>query len=258
VDTRLARPTLADLPAEWCDLDFAPNGAVTYALWGTGQSEVATIRCQQSGGAGVLRSSNVSFTGPAALTLLMEAPGSIGMEGGRFSLAVVDGSLRPVGGVTVSCSAEPKDAVLKIVPQTGTTEGIFDANPGQVAFTLFPTRSAVAEGMEVSVTCFVDSDPDKSTGPIEVQIGVAEESLDLLGGCNFVAWTGPDDTEPADLAARVAPAEDLDGLWAQGPSLEWTGFAPDFPEVSDMGPVDRLDVVAICMTDAGTFDRPAL
>jgi hypothetical protein len=38
----------------------------------------------------------------------------------------------------------------------------------------------------------------------------------------------------------------------------WKGFAPGFPEVSDMGQLNRLDIVAICMTGRGTLTRPAL
>jgi hypothetical protein len=246
---------LADIPADWCDLDFAPNGVVTYMVWGTGESGTATVAAQQSGG-GVLRSSNLTFTGVVAASLFMEAPEMVAVEGGEFSVAVVDASLRPLGGQTVSCSAEPKEAVLKIVPQTGTTAGIFDPDPGQVRFTLYPTRKAIVEGTEVSVTCHADANPD-AQATATVRVGAPEEGVALLSGCNFVSWTGGE-TAPAGLAGRVAPAEGLTGLWAQQPSPEWKGFASEFPEVSDMGPVNHLDVVAVCMTEMGTLSRPAL
>lgn len=247
---------LPAVPGTYCDLDFAPNGVVTYTLQGTGDVGVASVTGQQSGGGGVLRTINVSFTGAAAVSLFLEAPEVIGLEGGEFSMAVVDGSLRPLGGITVSCSAEPKDAVLVIIPQTGTTGGIDTENPGQVLFTLFPTRSAVETGVEVTLTCVVDSNPDVQASGT-VQIGTAAETVDLLAGCNFETWTG-DEIEPADLAELIEPAENLGALWAQQPSPDWKGFDAEFPEVSDMGPVNQLDIVAICMTGMGTLSRPML
>jgi hypothetical protein len=254
-DTRGYPVAIEPLPPDWCDLDFAPNGVVTYALWGAGESGVATITAEQSGG-GVLRSSNLTLTGLAAAILFVEAPDVIGIGGGELSVAVVDDGLRPLGGQTVSCTAEPKDAVLAIIPQTGTTGSLQSDNPGQVSLALFPTRSAAATGVEVTLTCFVDSNPDVSA-IATVLIGAPEETVNLLAGCNFETWTG-DEIDPADLAELVAPAENLAALWAQQPFPMWKGFAPGFPEVSDMGQLNRLDIVAICMTGRGTLTRPAL
>jgi len=44
-----------------CDLDFAPNGVVSYVLRGNGQVGAATVSAQQGGGAGAQRSVNVTF-----------------------------------------------------------------------------------------------------------------------------------------------------------------------------------------------------
>jgi hypothetical protein len=38
----------------------------------------------------------------------------------------------------------------------------------------------------------------------------------------------------------------------------WKGYSPEFPHVSDMEPVDQLDVMAICMRAPGEFVRPLL
>jgi CSLREA domain-containing protein len=95
-------------------------------------------------------------------------------------------------------------------------------------------------------------------GPSPTATSQPEEILSLAIGCNFVASTYPDDTEPAALASVVSPLASLAGLWAQQPPPSWAGYSPAFPEVSDMGPVDKLDVIAICMTTSGTFSRPII
>lgn len=86
----------------------------------------------------------------------------------------------------------------------------------------------------------------------------AMEDVPLALGCNFEASTYADATTPADLANAVMPGANLAGLWAQQPAPQWRGYNPLFPEVSDMGPVDRLDVLAICMIGPGTFTRPII
>jgi hypothetical protein len=253
-DTRGFPVPVGALPADWCDLDFAPNGVITYALWGTGEPGAATITARQSGGSGVSRSSGLSLTGLPTVSLFLEAPNVIGVGGGEFSLGVVDGSLRPLGGQTVRCAAEPKDAVLAIIPQTGTTGGPESDDPGRVRFTVFPARSAARTRVELKLTCLVDSNPDVSAS-VAVRIGMPEESVVLRPGCNFVTWTG-DEIDPIDLGRLVDPMENLAALWAQQPSPEWKGFAPEFPEASNMRPLKRLDIVAVCATGMARFARP--
>jgi hypothetical protein len=80
----------------------------------------------------------------------------------------------------------------------------------------------------------------------------------LVTGCNFVTSTYPDDTQPATLAAAVSPLANLAGLWAQQPPPTWRGYNPLFPGASNMLPVDRLDVIVICMFGPGTWQRPPL
>lgn len=82
------------------------------------------------------------------------------------------------------------------------------------------------------------------------------EAVPLVGGCQFEAWTGADGTSPGELAGLVGPAGALRSLWAQQPAPSWRGYSPQFPDVSDMGPVNLLDVVAICTTGPGNFVRP--
>ncbi len=80
------------------------------------------------------------------------------------------------------------------------------------------------------------------------------ETLPLIAGCNPLAWTGSDDTPIADIASAVSPPDILVALW----SLEggvWLGYSPQFPEVSDLQEMDRLDVVFVCVSTGGTFSR---
>jgi hypothetical protein len=84
------------------------------------------------------------------------------------------------------------------------------------------------------------------------------EAIPLFEGCQFEAWTGASGTGAADLASLVGPPENLVALWAQQPPPLWKGYSPEFPEVSDMEPVQQLDVLAICMAGSGTFSRPII
>lgn len=84
------------------------------------------------------------------------------------------------------------------------------------------------------------------------------EAVTLVGGCQFEAWTGADGTTPDQLAALVDPVGNLVSLWAQQPAPMWRGYSPQFPEVSDLGPANLLDVVAICTTGPAVFVRPVV
>jgi hypothetical protein len=242
----------------WCDLDWADNGVVTYGLRGTGTAGVATTSAQQSGGIGPLRSINVTLAGEpasvAGLNLDISGPAALGLTGGEFTMLVTDSEGRPIEGETVECSVDPTSAVLTFLAQTPTSDA-----DGEVIFELIPTGSAVLAGTEMTLSCFLDSNPDvKASATVGTSLEPETETLDLVSGCNFVSWTGADATPAADVAAGASPADALAGIWAQQPAPEWKGFNPEFPEVSDMGPVNQLDVVAVCMKEAGTFTRPAL
>jgi hypothetical protein len=128
-----------------------------------------------------------------------------------------------------------------------------------VTFSLTPTGASVLGGEELTITCVLDRDRSVSaTATVALSTTPELESVDLVMGCNFVSSTWPDETTPADVAANVAPEGILAGIWAQQPAPNWAGYNPEFPEVSDMGPVDQLDVIAICVTDEGTWSRPVI
>jgi hypothetical protein len=244
--------TISDVPADWCDINFAPNGVVTYLAVGTGEPGAATVTAQQSGGVGPLRSSNISFAGGSALALVMDAPEVIGMDGGKFSVVVVDPGFRFLEGVTVECSAEPKEAVLAITPQTGTSGALPEPF---VFFTLYPTRSAVETGVDVTITCFVDDNPEVKAVAV-ARIGKPVETVDLVAGCNPVTSTWPDDTDIETVAAAVSPPEALDAIWALDPETGvWQGYSPATPEASDLASVNELDVIFVCMNAPGTISR---
>jgi hypothetical protein len=84
------------------------------------------------------------------------------------------------------------------------------------------------------------------------------EAVPLFAGCQFEAWTGASGTGAADLANLVGPPGNLVALWAQQPPPLWRGYSPQYPEVSDLGPLEQLDVLAICSMGPGAFSRPII
>ena len=83
------------------------------------------------------------------------------------------------------------------------------------------------------------------------------ETLPLIAGCNPVAWTGSNGTPIANIAGAVSPAGILVALWEFEGGI-WLGYSPQFPDVSDLTQKDRLDVVFVCGSAAGTFSRPVI
>jgi len=248
---------LAGVPpaGDQCDLD-AFDAVVTYGLEGTGDVGVATVTAQQLGGAGPLRTINVTFVGLGALSLMMDVPDVIGMEGGEFSVVVVDPDLRFLEGQTLACTAEPKEAVIAIIPQTGTT-GMF---PEPFAyFTVYPTFAAVEAGAEVTITCLLASNPTVKA-VATARLGTSpEETVDLVAGCNPVSATWPDGTAASDVAAAVAPEDALNAIWAfDTASGTWLGYSAEFPEQSDLTSVDRLQAFFICVDADATVSRPVI
>jgi hypothetical protein len=83
------------------------------------------------------------------------------------------------------------------------------------------------------------------------------ETLPLIAGCNPLAWTGSDDTPIATIDSAVSPPGILVALW-EFELGAWRGYSPQFPEVSDLQEMDRLDVVFVCVSTGGTFSRPVI
>jgi len=247
---------LATAGSQLCDVDFAPNGVVTYGLLGTGDVGVASVTAQQSGGGGVLRTINVTFAGAAAMSLFIDAPASVGLLGADFNVLIVDQDGRPIDGETVECSVSPTGGALVIIPQTGTSDG-----NGNVKFNLIPTGASVVGGEELTITCFLDSNPDvKATDMVTLSTTPQLESVALVEGCNPIAATWADGTAIATVAGAVAPAEALDAIWNFDPATgTWQGFSPSAPAaVNDLTKVNRLDAIFICVNAAATIGRPVI
>jgi len=85
----------------------------------------------------------------------------------------------------------------------------------------------------------------------------ATETVPLIAGCSPVVWTGVHGTPIGTVAGAVSPAGSLVALWAFDAGL-WLGYSPQFPEVSDLTQMNRLDVAFVCMNVPGTFTRPLI
>jgi hypothetical protein len=242
---------------DWCDLDWADNGVVTYGLRGTGFAGVASVSAQQSGGVGPLRTATVTLTGlpVVGMTLFIDAPALLGATGADFTVSIADSDGRPVPSETVECSVSPTASGYAIIPQTGTS----DSN-GEVEFQVIPTGGAAFAGGELTITCFLDSNPEvRASTKVNLTMTPELETVDLVEGCNPIASTWDDGTAAEDVAAAVSPADALDGLWKFDPATgTWEAFKPGAPAaVNDLEKVDELDVIFICMSAAGTVGRPA-
>jgi parallel beta-helix repeat protein len=129
----------------------------------------------------------------------------------------------------------------------GTGPGVVDFDP------FVATESPLATATPTPGTPTVT--PTETPAATATPGGV--ETLALLAGCNPLAWTGSDNTPIADIDGAVSPSDILVALW----SLEggvWLGYSPQFPDVSDLQEMDRLDVVFVCVSTGGTFSRPQI
>ena len=85
------------------------------------------------------------------------------------------------------------------------------------------------------------------------------EAVDLAPGCNNITLTWQNRTPTVELAAAVTPAAVLEAIWRfDNRTQRFVGFAPHFPDASDLRTVDRLDAVFMCLNAAATLIRPAL
>ncbi len=135
----------------------------------------------------------------------------------------------------------------------GTGPGLVDFDPFVATESPLPTATPLATVTPTPGTPTVT--PTETPGATPTPGGV--ETMALIAGCNPVAWTGSDDTPIADIDGAVSPSDILVALW----SLEggvWLGYSPQFPDVSDLQEMDRLDVVFVCVSTGGTFSRPLI
>jgi hypothetical protein len=244
-----------------CDADFARNGVVTTMILGNGEVGVATITAQQGGGVSPPRTINLTFAGEASLSLFMQVPETIGTEGGKFEVMVVDQDGRPVGGETVECTVEPTEGALAVIPQTGTTSSVHSESPGSLSMALVPTGASVVAGGKLTLTCVLDRDRSISaTATIPLSTVPGQETVDLPAGCLLLGSTWQDGSDIATVAGAVTPAKGLVAVWAFDPATgAWVGFSPSAPAgVNDLRSVDRLEPLFVCMSEPGVVARPVL
>lgn len=260
VETTIDPETSAAQPEGGCDLDFSRNGVVSYLLLGTGELGTAEIKAQQGGGVSPPRTIYASFVGEATISLFLEAPAVIGPEGGKFGVAIVDPNFRPVASETLSCTVDPPDGALMVVPPTGTTGDLTGDLPGQVEMRLVPTGKAVEDSETLTLICQADRHRSVvGVAVVTVSSTPVTEDISLVAACNPLVSTWPDDTGIETIAEAVAPAEALDGLWALDfETGVFEGFSPAAPEASDLQSIDRLEAFFACTNAVSTITRPVI
>jgi CSLREA domain-containing protein len=149
------------------------------------------------------------------------------------------------------------NAAIEGVICHGTDAG---CGPGVIIFDPFITTPSPLP--TITPTPTVTETPGAPTEtPTETPVGGAPgdvETLPLIAGCNPLAWTGTDSTPIATIAGAVSPADILVALWEFDSTGVWLGYSPQFPEVSDLQQMNRLDVVFVCVSTTGTFSRPVI
>jgi hypothetical protein len=230
---------------------------------------------------GLIRTAFCFIALSALALLIVESPGPRAVEAAVvsrfFGSVTLNGQPAPVGtvvtahigvakcGSTAVVGGETYDYVLDVVAKDQA------AGCGATGATVWFTVGGLPANQTATWTSGAFTELDLSTvegapgaqppmsGSAPAKTGrVVMTTVALVDGCNFVGSTFPDDTPPSTLSAAIEPAGSVGGLWAQQSPPDWAGFNPLFPEVSDMGPVGTLDVVAVCMSGSGTLTQPLI
>jgi hypothetical protein len=275
-----------------CDMDAAPNGTVGYLAMRTADVGQATVTGQQGSVASSTRQTYVNFIGePAAgivptimlkgVQLRLAEPGEVFpptvevllIGGGTFVVELVDlpasvsplstqrvaavvlnQSLNPLAGKTVTCTVDPVSGAFALVSDRDTT--------GQSGIALMELTPTGIPGTEVTLSCSLDGYPNipPATHTFTFSLTPELETVDLVEGCNPIAATWADGTAIAAVAGAVAPPEALDAIWKfDAASATWQGYSPSVPaDVNNLALVDRLDAIFICVNAAATVARPVI
>jgi hypothetical protein len=168
--------------------------------------------------------------------------------------------------MTLNATAAGVDTLV-FQPHTGisvTGVGSFDCGETQPAMTCTGATITIGGGGGVTPPAAPTTTPvaptaTPGTGPVAnpTPLPPGMEAEPLAAGCNPVTSTYADGTPAQTIAAAVGPAGSLTSLWKFDASA-WRGYSPQFPEASDLGAADFLDVVFICVGGPGDFVRPAV
>jgi hypothetical protein len=153
--------------------------------------------------------------------------------------------------VEAGCGA----GVVDFVPFIGASSPLPTPTP---TITITPTPGTPTATNTPAATA--TSTPGPATATPTVTPTPAMASVTLVGGaCNPVASTYPDNTPIATIAGAVSPSGILISIWWFNPGASaWLGYSPQFPQVSNLNDVDRLEAIFICVTSAGTWSRPII
>jgi hypothetical protein len=171
----------------------------------------------------------------------------LGNLAGNYELSVTSGGAGPTTSVATATGG-PGAPCAPVATSTPTPTNTPIVTPTVTGTP--PTSTA---------TPTVTGTPPTST-PTHTPTVAPTESVTLVGGtCSPVISTYADGTAITTIANAVSPAGILVSIWEFIPaSGEWLGYSPQFPQASDLTAVDRLDVIFICVSSAGSFGRPEI
>ncbi len=153
---------------------------------------------------------------------------------------------------------DPPDGDVDWSPVASSCAGVATVTPTPtITGTITPTLTPTVTGTPPTSTPTNTATP---TGPTATPTTGPMESVTLAGGhCNPVISTYADGTPIATIAAGVSPSGILISIWWFNPGTgDWLGYSPQFPSVSDLANVDRLEVIFICVSSQGNWSRPII
>jgi hypothetical protein len=222
--------------------------------------------CADAGGGNVACSGSAPVAGPGTIVDVYRASvEGADVEGDLFLCTAVAGGGGAWGCTFPNPGGGSATATQRLAP-ANTSE--FSAAVGIPAGPVItptptptdtPTITPTATGTPPTATATVTptGTPPTST-PTRTPTVVAMESVTLVGGtCNPVASTYADNTPIATIADAVSPSGILISIWNFDAGV-WLGYSPQFPSVSDLTDIDRLDAFFLCVSSAGTWSRPVI
>jgi hypothetical protein len=174
------------------------------------------------------------------LSLFIEAPSEVSLWGADFEAVTVDQHGQPVAGHSVQCSLSPTGGALALLSETGVT-----GPDGRATFTLVPTGASCVAGEELTITCFLSSDPNvRATEVVPVDCSTT------------VTWINPPShTRPLGFIVEEVVIEEVPELGAYEWMLSYDPAVISFVDVADGGFLGSTGRIVDCspILDVGSI-----